>query len=175
MCIRDRLNTLQFKAGVLASEVEVTRSGADLMLSITGTTDRVTVQNFFTDDHPYNPYNPVQQVKFADNTTWTLGNITAMLFAGTAGADTIIGTPWADVVSGSGGNDTLYGRAGDDRLNGGDGNDTLNGEAGNDTLDGGAGNDTLYGDVGNNTYLFGKGDGQDMVMSHVYDLSLIHI
>ena len=41
--------------------------------------------------------------------------------------------------------------------------ETLIGTAGNDVLDGGAGNDVLSGSGGNDTYLFGKGDGKDVV------------
>ena len=46
--------------------------------------------------------------------------------------------------------------------------ETLTGTAGNDVLDGGAGNDVLSGSGGNDTYLFGKGDGKDVVYC-VYD------
>ena len=45
------------------------------------------------------------------------------------------------------------------------GDDALNGGTGDDTLDGGAGNDSLSGGTGNNVYLFGKGDGQDRLVS----------
>jgi trimeric autotransporter adhesin len=108
----------------------------------------------------------------------TLGNDT--LSTG-AGNDKVYGSNGNDIISGESGNDTLSGDAGNDILNGGDGNDmlldsigddTLRGDAGadylaggegNDTLQGGIGNDTLSGDTGNNTYLFGRGDGQDMI------------
>jgi Ca2+-binding RTX toxin-like protein len=167
-----RLNTLQFKSGVLPSEIVARRvyeSGMEsLELSIVGTADKITVRNFFYNDNPGNSLNPLQQLKFADGTVWNTAAIVARLFAGTAGVDTIAGTMGADVINGQAGADTLYGRGGNDRLNGGAGADALLGEGGNDTLDGGAGNDTLDGGLGNNTYLFGKGDGQDLLLN-VYD------
>jgi Ca2+-binding RTX toxin-like protein len=158
-------NVLKFKTGVAASEVIATCSGSALVLSIAGTADKLTLNYFFDSVNPSNAYNPVQQVQFADGTTWDVNALTAKVFAGTAGNDNITGTLNADTINGANGDDTLYGRDGNDLLSGGDGNDTLNGENGNDTLDGGAGNDQLNGEAGNDTYLFGKGDGQDSISS----------
>ena len=83
---------------------------------------------------------------------------TGLLIAGTAGANTLAGTPLSDVLRGGGGNDTLdalagpdclYGELGNDTLNGGDGNDVLVGAAGGDRGSGGTGNDRVNGDEGN--------------------------
>ena len=152
-----KLNTLQFKAGVLPSDISVRRVNATgdsnygLELALTGTSDRITAGYFFYLDDPYGAYNPVQQVRFDDGTTWNIPAILAELGRGTPANDNTRGTTGADVINGQRGNDTLNGAAGDDTLNGGEGNDALYGDAGNDTLDGGS---------GNNTYLFGRGDGQ---------------
>ena len=80
-----------------------------------------------------------------------------------AGNDVIVAGAGNDTVYGEAGNDNLQGQDGNDTLDGGVGNDTLYGQAGDDVIDGGAGADTLYGDVGNETYLFGRGDGIDMI------------
>lgn len=61
---------------------------------------------------------------------------------GTAGDQTIRGTPRADVINSMGGNDTITGLGGNDRLCGGAGNDRLNGGAGTDRCNGGDGKDT---------------------------------
>jgi Ca2+-binding RTX toxin-like protein len=95
--------------------------------------------------------------------------LTAKLFEGTAGADSITGTLNADTISGGTGDDSLYGNGGNDTLLGGVGNDTLSGVAGNDVLEGGVGNDSLSGGTGNDTYLFGRDGGQDTVSD--YDLT----
>ncbi len=158
-----KLNVLQFKAGVAPSEVVATRSGNDLVLSITGSTDKVTAQFFFYGDDPATIYSPIQQVKFADGTTWDTATLTAKAMASTAGNDTLTGLAINDTLDGGDGNDTIYGRAGDDTLTGGTGNDNLYGEAGNDTLNGGAGTDSLVGGAGNDTYVLGRGHGADTV------------
>jgi len=100
---------------------------------------------------------------------------------GSDGADTLTGKTGNDTLDGGAGDDMVFGQAGNDSINGGleqdyldggtendfikgdAGDDLLYGKDGNDTLDGGSGNDTLYGGTGNDIYLFGKGDGQDIV------------
>jgi Ca2+-binding RTX toxin-like protein len=161
-----RTNTVQFKDGVAPADVIVSRTGDDLLLGIASTTDQVRVQLFFYQDNPASAYNSVQQVAFADGTTWDLAGILTELGRGTAGNDTTRGTVGDDVLNGQGGNDALNGAAGNDTLNGQDGADTLHGEAGNDTLDGGAGNDTLNGGAGNDTYLFTPGAGADTLSDY---------
>ena len=105
----------------------------------------------------------------------------------------VYGKPYASgVLRGQGGADTLTGGHGNDRIEGGDGddllsfadafagNDTFVGGAGNDVvragggsdqLEGNAGDDSLDGGAGNDVYLFGLGDGQD-VISEAADASL---
>jgi Ca2+-binding RTX toxin-like protein len=182
-----RLSILQFKPGVLPGEVIVKQLSGALELSITGTTDKITINQFFYTDNPYNSYNGVQQVQFDDGTIWDILTLLGKAFAVSDANDSIRGTIAAEVFTSGLGDDTLYGAAGDDILNGGDGVDTLYGEAGADalyggagndvldggtdadTLDGGTGNDTLTGGTGNNTYLFGKSDGQDLIKGQTND------
>ncbi len=74
-----KLNVLRFKDGVTAAEV-VARQTYDsywgvngLELSIAGTADKVFVGGFFYGDNPASTaYNPLQQVGFADGTSWDL-------------------------------------------------------------------------------------------------------
>jgi Ca2+-binding RTX toxin-like protein len=61
---------------------------------------------------------------------------------------------------------SITGNAGDNVLTGTSVNDTLIGGAGNDTLLGGLGQDTVRGNAGNDTFLFGSGDGQDLVQDN---------
>ena len=85
------------------------------------------------------------------------------LFGG-SGADTLHGGLDKDSLFGGDGADILNGDAGDDSLYGEAGNDVLDGGAGHDTLYGGAGNDTLKGAAGDDKYLFGKNDGNDLLI-----------
>src|SRR6185369_1534756 len=186
------LDKIVFKSGVAPSDVLVVRSVDSLLLKITGTTDQITVANYFTSDAAGGW--AIEEIRFADdaNTVWAVSDVKAAALLGGTGNDTIQGYATNDALSGNGGNDTLYGRAGNDLLDGGTGDDTLYGEAGNDTLTGGAGNDNMQGGVGddtfdggagndvmsgdyhntfqgwyagtgNDTYLFGRGDGQDTI------------
>ncbi|MDX1253070.1 MAG: S8 family serine peptidase, partial [Gammaproteobacteria bacterium] len=177
-----KVDVVQFVSGVAPSEVVVSRSYDNLILSITGTTDTLTITNYFGADAT-GPYK-VEQIKFADGTVWDVTVVKAMALTGTAGNDALYGYATSDALSGLAGNDLIYGRAGDDLADGGagvdtlygeDGNDTMNGGADNDvlyggngidTLDGGLGNDTLSGDAGNDIYLFGKGAGLDTINNY---------
>ncbi len=76
------------------------------------------------------------------------------VFNAGAGNDLLDGGDGNDVLSGGDGNDLLFGGVGADRLYGGGGDDMLHGGTANDTLNGG---------LGNNIYLFGPGDGQDVI------------
>lgn len=180
-----RLNTVQFKAGVLSSEV-VVKQVADnywggnraLELSIVGTTDKLTINGFFMNDDPSSPYNPVQQVIFADGSVWDLNILITKAMANAGDGTSLRGTIANDILIGTTGTDSLYGADGNDRLDAGTGNDFLYGEGGNDTLLGGAGldildggngddtldgadgNDALYGNDGNDTLIAGMGNDQ---------------
>ena len=72
--------------------------------------------------------NGIEQVIFADDTTWDRTQIASVAWIrGTSAAETLIGTGAADTFDGLGGNDTLAGEDGGDtylyRL--GSGNDTI--------------------------------------------------
>jgi VCBS repeat-containing protein len=75
-----------------------------------------------------------------------------------------------DLLDGGAGNDRLYGGKGSDWLKGGDGVDMLFGGAGGDILEGGAGDDkqadgsaAILGGAGSDQYVFGYGDGVDVL------------
>jgi Ca2+-binding RTX toxin-like protein len=179
------VDTLTLGATLAQSDITVTRDGLDAVLHINGASDSVTLRGELDET---SSASVVEQIQFADGSSWSLSEIEARLVIGGAGDDVINGFTGNDAMAGNGGNDILYGYAGDDTLDGGAGNDTLygdvgndtltggagddslSGEAGNDTLDGGSGNDTLEGGNGSDTYLFGRGDGQDIITQ--YDLTV---
>ncbi|WP_122313497.1 calcium-binding protein, partial [Pseudomonas marginalis] len=164
---RGNLDVIKLAQGISPSDIKVARVGYNLELTILGTTDKLTVNEWFlsTDSQ-------VEQVQFDDGTLWDAATLTT-LSKGVAseGNDVLQGDESsADILNGLGGDDSLYGLSGNDTLNGGAGSDKLFGGAGMDTLDGGAGNDSLYGDAGNDTYLFYRGVGQDWISD--YDSSV---
>lgn len=164
-------SVLQFGANiapgdVLARQVYDSTFGmnAAIEFSIVGTADKVTVGGMWRAAGGFgNQLGVVQSVRFADGTAWNYSTFVPTLMAGTSGNDTIVGTVNADNIHGGDGNDAIAGMTGNDTITGGAGDDSLYGDLGNDTLDGGAGNDSLAGGTGNNTYLFGRGDGQDVI------------
>ncbi|MBW8779236.1 MAG: LEPR-XLL domain-containing protein, partial [Burkholderiales bacterium] len=121
-----KLNTLQFKSGVTPEDVQLARPDQDgapgtaLVATIASTGESVTIESFFADNNPGNVYNPVQQIRFADGTTWDLA--TLAIRAGAGGG----GTTGNDVLAAADGNgDLLAGGDGDDGLTGGAGADAL--------------------------------------------------
>jgi Ca2+-binding RTX toxin-like protein len=146
-------------AEVLPSDVTLTRTnGDDLVLSIDGTNDHLTMQSFFKSVTVIPPFSfsgysvaayQIERVEFTDGTIWTVSDlfIPASTFVGTSGPDTLFGNQLDNLIQGLGGDDYLSGQGGDD------------------VLDGGIGNDRLFGDAGNDTYLFGRGGGQDILVS----------
>ncbi|WP_166764569.1 calcium-binding protein, partial [Xanthomonas arboricola] len=141
--------------GISTGDVSVARDGDSLVLSIKGTSDSVRVNSYFYADATYGYQ--VEEVRFADGTTWDITAIKALVQAATDGNDALTGYATADVLNGGLGDDTLSGYGGDDVLQGGIGADTLYGNEGNDTLDGGDQSDRLYGGSGNDLLLGGVG------------------
>ncbi len=92
-------------------------------------------------------------------------NIENLILTNIAGASNAAGSDGSNWLTGNVYDNVLSGGAGDDGIAGGDGNDTL---------DGGIGNDLLYGaypsassqPAGDDTYVFGRGDGQDVICDH---------
>ena len=151
-------DVLQFKVGVLSTEVTASRNFDALILEINGTTDQVRVASYFTGDGVSPEGYAVDDVKFADGVTWSLAEIKARVLAGTPGDDQLIGYGDDDILQGLGGNDHINGKAGNDALSGGDGDDWLMGEDGTDAIEGGLGADSLHGGVGSDTLVGGAGN-----------------
>lgn len=131
---------------VASGDVTMTKSGNDLIVTITATGETITVKNRFNVG-THGDGDGVEFIRFDDGTVVEVlgGELAEMIRTGTSGADTL---------SGWGLRDTLIG---------GDGEDTLDGNGGDDTLIGGAGNDSLHGDFGNDTYGWSSGDGNDFI------------
>jgi len=107
-----KLNTLLLGPGVLVADITLTRVGNDLELEIAGTPDKVTIRSFYLTNDPANAFNPVQQIRFADNTTWNIAAILAQVAV--AASNPLNGTPGNDTLNGAGPNWTMYGGLGND-------------------------------------------------------------
>ena len=157
----NKLDSVLFKANVLPSDISISRANTNLVLTINGTTDSLTLLSYF--DLDGTSHYKLEEIKFSNGTVWNIADVKAMVLQGTSQNQTLTGYASNDVINAGAGNDVLFGGSGSDLLYGEDGNDRLYGEDGNDVLDGGAGTDLLNGGAGNDTYLFGRGHGQDTI------------
>ena len=172
------IDKILFQDGISPANVIATRSGYDLVLSVAGTSDKLTVSNYFSTTQSYwdmglmhsrdvgEMGNKVEEIVFADGTTWDVATVSekAQTIIGTDSADNISGFQDQDnTIYGLAGNDVLLGTQKNDKLYGGEGDDILTGNSGVDLLDGGVGNDTLNGSTGNDTYIFNRGYGIDTI------------
>jgi len=138
------VDILRFAPGVNPSDITLTRSVYDLLVTHPSSGGRVTVHNHFYPATSQGDY-AIERIEFADGAVWDATTIAQMLLTATPGAD------------------TLYGSEGGDAINGLDGDDSIYGMGGNDTLAGNVGNDFLAGGYGADTYLFNLGDGRDSI------------
>ena len=119
--------------GLSVTDVTLTRVGADLVVAINATGEKVTVSGHF-----YGTFNGIEQIVFDDATTWDRAAIAERAWIrGTGSAETINGTNDADTIDGGGGNDALNGGgSGDTYIFGtGSGNDTISEGASTDAID----------------------------------------
>jgi Ca2+-binding RTX toxin-like protein len=133
-----------------------------LLLTFQYAADSVTVQNYFAQNDA-SSY-ALGSIAFADGTAWSYADVSRAIANGARSPSE------NQTLMGDASNNQLMGHMGEDRLYGLAGNDTLNGGQGNDRLEGGAGDDVLAGGGGYDSYVFGRGDGQDVIDG--YDPSL---
>ncbi|MET0067325.1 MAG: calcium-binding protein [Candidatus Thiodiazotropha sp.] len=142
------VDVLRFENGISFNQVAsgLLKSGNDLILSVDGGPDQITLSNFFQGGDSL-----VESIEFA-----TGGSVSAEEIYSVFGL-TLLET------SSNGFESTVNGTSGDDSLIGEAGNDLLEGGGGSDTLYGGAGDDRLVGGLGDDTYRFVSGDGRDVI------------
>ncbi len=107
-------NVLQFGAGIMPSDVHVTRDGVDLLLSVGQAGDQVRIKNIYNPPMQSNETYGVQDVNFADGTVWSRADLLRLATTGTSSGDRLYGTPGAEVFDGKGGNDYENGDGGGD-------------------------------------------------------------
>ena len=101
-----KVDAVEFAADIASGDVAITRSGTSLVLSLLGSTDKITINDYFTSDGA--SVYKLEEIRFADGTIWTFEQVQALLLRG------FVGTDDNDTLSGSIGADTLYGGSGDD-------------------------------------------------------------
>ncbi|MEN6328442.1 MAG: calcium-binding protein [Syntrophomonas sp.] len=148
------IDKIVMAADILPADIRVKRNGNNLELNINGTTDMITVRDYFSSD-----YYKVEKIEFTDGTVWDSAFIKELVIKGTEADDQLTGYETDDTINGYAGNDTINSYAGNDVIDSGAGNDAVHGGDGNDTITGGIGDDTLYGENGSDNLV--GGDGKD--------------
>ena len=120
------IDIIRFGTGIAASDIVVSRSGENLVLTIQGTTDNVVVKNWWASS-----YYHIEKVEFADGTTWDKisleKKIASLPYVGTNGDDYLHGDSESNVFQGGKGDDEIDGGQGADvyLFERGDGKDTI--------------------------------------------------
>ncbi|MEZ5615820.1 MAG: calcium-binding protein, partial [Rhodocyclaceae bacterium] len=189
----ENMDTILLKEGVTPADVQMAAEGEDMVLRLSGGESLRVKKHYSKDGNT-----AIERILFADGTVWSGSMLFVPTVIGTPeddrlnalsyrsthvigldGNDVLYGGKKDDLLEGGGGDDWLFGLDGDDVLRGGMGNDYLEGGAGSDVYDGGAGNDQLreadstnLHSSGADVFLFGRGDGQDTLVSrriYAYD------
>lgn len=150
-------DTLRFE-GITYNQVGsgLMKSGNDLVLNVSGGSDKVTLKNWFLGGD-----NVVDVITFASG-----GQLTAAQIFGAFGLSNpdVNGSPnYLNLPDERAFGTVLGGQAGDQNVLGSSDADMIDGGAGHDILRGNKGNDYLIGGDGNDTYRFAAGDGQDTI------------
>jgi Ca2+-binding RTX toxin-like protein len=122
---------LRFGIGLSLGNLDFAFGGGDehdLVISISGSNDRLTIEDFFSSPTGAAASVPVNQFAFSDGTvlSWqTIANMTRGI--SNQGDDVVHGNVGGDVLAGGAGNDLLLGAGGDDlyRFGRGDQSDTI--------------------------------------------------
>lgn len=119
--------------GLTDEELAFSRVGDDLLVSIIGTEDRLTVSRYFEASA-----RTIESIELADGLSLNKNDVYSRVqknYIGSSGNDYKDGSTSSDRMDGLEGDDTLIAWEGADLLIGGLGNDILAGGAGNDTPD----------------------------------------
>lgn len=133
-----RSGIIQYDQSIHPDEISFQRRGSQLLITLANSVDSLTVQEFFRDNNPANPWNPVCSIEFfSTNQKMAVPDILLRLangLFGTEGNDTLTASALAasalatsaevSYLHGFGGADSLAGSDGEDLLDGGGGVDS---------------------------------------------------
>ncbi|WP_255536362.1 calcium-binding protein [Pacificimonas pallii] len=115
-----------FNAGIVPDGVHYARNGDQLIISLSGSADKLTIDGQFYNYVGFTDRD-VEAFEFADGTVITKSDVQALLTIGTAANETITGFHTSDRIDGGAGNDILRGADGADTyvFGRGSGNDII--------------------------------------------------
>jgi len=150
-------DVISFGDGISPADIQLSRSGRDLVFSHVNGLDKLTVKDWF--GNQTSTVKQVEEVRFKDGTVWRAADLTPVgqTMLGDDNANKLEGlSGYANQLFGFGSADELYGGGYNDLLVGGTGNDYLSGGNGDDTYRyfSGDGYDTLYDQAGSDRVIF---------------------
>lgn len=159
------IDTLRFADDIAPEDIQFSASGNDLIVTLIGTADSVTIKDQFSSVDPsmqLDNVSAVEEFVFANGVTYV--DMPPLQVIGTIGADNLVGSDFNESISGNDGDDTIIGGRRDDNLAGDVGDDTVDAGSGDDIITGGFGNDRLTGGSGDDTYIVGIADDSDRII-----------
>jgi len=106
-------DVIEFGGGITEQDVALSRSGNDLVVSLIGSSDTLTIKDQFLYSAWFT-WNDIETFQFANGTLWSDLDVRQKLLEPTVGGDHLIGFSDNDVLNGGTGNDILEGRDGSD-------------------------------------------------------------
>jgi Ca2+-binding RTX toxin-like protein len=95
---RGGTDMIQLGTNIATSQVTLTRSGNNLVVAINGTTDRITVTNYFATGLGYDAM--IESIRFNDGTTWDQAAIASRVASGGSSvAPTVTGIDGSDLAA----------------------------------------------------------------------------
>lgn len=130
--------------GLSERDLAFSVTGNDLVISIIGTSDRLTVRRYFEANA-----RTIEKIELSDGVSLSKSDVFSRTLT---------------VYTGTTGSNYLTAQSANNRLDGLDGNDTMSGAGSYNIFVGGRGNDSLIGASGSkDTYVFNIGDGVDKI------------
>ncbi|OLA79645.1 MAG: hypothetical protein BHW57_06150 [Azospirillum sp. 47_25] len=154
------IDILQFGEGISKDDLTFRCEGNNLRIVVNNDeTQGIILVNFF-----YNNTNKLNDIRFADGSTFNLATSGLTLDQHFSSGNTITGTDYDDTINAQNTYSvTINAGSGSDDITAGDSNDTINAGNGNNIMRGGKGNDSLSGGNGDDTYIYNIGDGFDVI------------
>lgn len=143
-------DTIVFGENVTAKDVDITRNGNDLILSLIGTDNKLTIKDWYTTSEQR-----VEKFVFEDGFIVNSDQI-INLIKDTSLSENLSGTSKPNFIISSAGNDTINAAKGDDAIINFEGDTTY-------IFNAGGGNDVIADYAGNDKIKFGSGIGYDDV------------
>jgi len=159
------MTSLRFGNGIASSDITISRSGRDLVLTDRNGTDQWTLTGWYADPS----HVPQLPLTFSDGTAWSASYLTAqgLVMDGHSGnqslqgltdfANVFIGGP-GDTLTGGNLNDTVSSGDGANQVTLGSGNNQVTLGAGSNVISAGNGNNAMHVGDGNNQITLGSGD-----------------